>query len=324
VPGPDALLLVSFGGPDGPDDVLPFLENVLRGRPIPRKRLLEVAAHYQRFGGVSPINQQNRALLAALRDSVDVPVYWGNRNWHPLLTETIAQMRDDGVERAVAFVTSAYASYSGCRQYLDDIDAARGAVGAGAPVITKIRPYFDLPAFIEVWAEALQAARATAGLAAPVLFSAHSIPAAQAATCDYQRQLQHTARQIVERLETPAPDWSLVYQSRSGPPSQPWLGPDVVDAIRALPAGTGSVVVAPIGFVSDHMEVAYDLDIQAAEVAQAVGVRLVRAATPGTHRRFVAMISELGTQYLAGDAPSCAEGCCPRPAIRPILADSHG
>lgn len=325
----DAVVVVSFGGPEGPDDVLPFLEHVLAGRNVPRARLEAVAEHYHRFGGISPINAHNRALAAALRTELaergpDLAVYWGNRHWHPFLADTIRAMADDGVGHALAFVTSAYASWSGCRQYRDDISRAQDALGDRAPAIDKLRLFFDHPGFVEPFAEALGAARGDAGTDAPVLFSAHSIPMTMAATCDYVAQLTATAGLVAERAGRPAPAWQLVFQSRSGPPDQPWLAPDVGDAITELAGHHDAVIVAPIGFVSDHMEVVYDLDVVARAAADRAGVRMVRAATPGAHPRFVAMIRSLVDEWLAG-APRvgltsleptpgrCRRGCCPLP-----------
>jgi ferrochelatase len=322
----DALLVLSFGGPEGPEDVLPFLENVLRGRPVPRERMLAVAERYQRRGGVSPIQEQNRALVAGVRQELEaagigLPVYWGNRNWHPLLPDTLRQMRDDGVRHAAVFVTAAYSSYSSCRQYLGNLDEARAAIGAGAPALTKLRVYFDHPGFVEPLADALADARRRAGPQAPVLFSGHSIPCAMAARSAYEAQLRQTAELVAARAGNPA--WQLVFQSRSGPPGQPWLEPDIRDAIAFLPASTPAVVVAPIGFVSDHMEVVYDLDVEAAAAARARGTELVRAATPGRDPRFAAMVRELLCEHLdagaavrtlggGGPWPSpCRAGCCP-------------
>jgi ferrochelatase len=307
----DAFLLVSFGGPEGPADVMPFLENVTRGRAVPRERLAEVAKHYHRFGGISPINQQCRDLLAAIGkdfagSGLDLPLYWGNRNWHPHLADTVKAMAANGVRRAIAFVTSAYGSYSSCRQYLDDIEAARAQAGPDAPRIDKIRHFFNHPGFIGPFTESTQAAIATlppvARPDAPLVFTAHSVPASMAAASGpdgglYPAQLAEVARLVAGGLaaadghERP---WRLVYQSRSGPPSVPWLGPDVCDHLADLArAGAPGAVLVPIGFVSDHLEVVFDLDVEAAEAGQRLGLPLARAATPGTHPRFVSMITEL-------------------------------
>jgi ferrochelatase len=237
----DALLVVSFGGPEAPDEVMPFLENVLRGRNVPRERMLEVAHHYEMFGGVSPINGQNRALIHALErelseNALDLPVYWGNRNWHPLLADTLRQMRDKGVRRALAFVTSAYSSYSGCRQYREDIERARAAVGEGAPQVDKLRVFYNHPDFIAPNVENLQAALARIPserrAAAHVAFTAHSIPLSMASNCDYQAQLSETCRLVAEGAGHAR--WQLVFQSRSGSPAQPWLEPDICDHLREL------------------------------------------------------------------------------------------
>ena len=294
------------------------------------ERVEQVVSQYMQFGGRSPINDQNRNLLEALRTEFsshgrDLPVYWGNRNWSPYLPDTVARMRDDGVTNAAVFVTSAYSSYSSCRQYLEDLDRARDQVGTGAPVLHKLRPYFNHPGFVAPLADGLRAARETAGPDAPVLMSAHSLPEAMAAWCDYQDQLGETAALVAAGAGVAPTEWQLVFQSRSGTPAQPWLGPDVCDAIEALPEGTPSVIVAPIGFVSDHMEVVYDLDTRAAEVAAARGVRMVRSATPGTDARFVHMVCQLMVEVelpdqvpaaLGGAGPrplSCPVGCCPAP-----------
>lgn len=306
----DALLIVSFGGPEGPDDVIPFLENVTRGRNIPRERLEAVAAQYLEFGGVSPINEQNRELVAAVRQIVDVPVYWGNRNWHPFLADTVRNMRDDGVERAAAFVTSAYSSYSSCRQYLEDIARARVSIGSGAPEVIKVGPYFDHSGFIDPLAEGLREARQKAGPDAPVLMTAHSLPVSMAAACDYEVQLRQTASLVSAAAGEPDNDRALVFQSRSGPATQAWLGPDVEDAIESLPAGVRSAIVVPIGFVSDHMEIVYDLDRKAAAVADARGIKLVRSRTPGTHPSFVAMVAELAQQPEDSIRHWCGAACC--------------
>ncbi|WP_436762029.1 ferrochelatase [Streptosporangium sp. V21-05] len=323
----DALLVVSFGGPEKPDDVMPFLENVVRGRGIPRERLLEVEAHYQRFGGASPINQQCRDLIAAVEPTVGLPVYWGNRNWHPYLEDTLRRMASDGVRRAAAFVTSAYGSYSACRQYLDDIALARAAV-EGAPEVVKLRHYFDHPGFVAAMAdhtrEALDRLPAGLGDSARLVFTAHSIPASMAATAGpgggaYEAQLRRAAALVTAEVRGDGGSggdkadgaWDLVWQSRSGAPHIPWLEPDVCDHLLEVDAP--AVVLVPIGFVSDHMEVVYDLDVEAAETARKIGLPLARAATAGTHPRFVSMVGEL----LAEPEPAgCAATCCPAPPRR--------
>ena len=312
----DAILIVSFGGPEGMDDVMPFLENVLRGRNVPRERLLGVAKHYELFGGVSPINGQNRKLIAALRQELEakgprLPVYFGNRNWHPLLADTLAQMRDDGVQATLAFVTSAYSSYSSCRQYLEDIERARATVGPAAPRVEKLRAFYNHPGFIEANVasvrEALGEIPEARRAATPIVFTAHSIPETMAQNCDYAAQLREASRLVVEGLGAEnrgQESWRLVFQSRSGPPSQPWLGPDVCDHLRALhAAGAKDVVVAPIGFVSDHMEIVYDLDTEAQALCRQLGLNMIRARTAGTHPAFVEMIRELIVERLDPSAP---------------------
>lgn len=327
----DALLLVSFGGPEGPDDVLPFLENVTRGRDVPRARLLEVAEHYYHFGGKSPINEQNRALIAALSgelasSGLAMPIFFGNRNWRPLLVDAVREMRDAGVQRALALITSAYSSYSGCRQYREDIERARAEV-EGAPVIEPLRRFFNHPGFIDACVERTRDALARvpepARADVVIVYTAHSIPLGMAKTCDYELQLHANAREISERLGHA--HFRVAYQSRSGPPQVPWLEPDILDELSALAqAGARAVVVSPIGFVSDHMEVVYDLDEEARLRAERLGLTLVRAATVGTHPRFVRGIRELieervhGAPALAlGPLPprpcACEATCCPRP-----------
>jgi len=292
----DALLVVSFGGPEGQDDVIPFLQNVLRGRQVPAERVEEVASHYRRFGGVSPINSQVRALIAALQDElaashIDLPVYWGNRNWHPFLSDTIQQMAVDGRQRALAFITSPY-SYSGRRQYLDDVEAARVKVGDRAPVVEELPVFYNHPGFVEANADNLRAALAAAGAGAAVAFTAHSIPTAMEESAEYVAQVTETARLVARQAGLA--NWCLVYQSRSGPPTQPWLEPDIGEHLQALAHnGVAKVVVAPIGFISDHMEVIYDLDVQAREMAEGLGLTFVRAATVGTAPAFVRMIRQL-------------------------------
>ncbi|MEW2358584.1 ferrochelatase [Spirillospora sp. NPDC029432] len=290
----DALLLVSFGGPEGPDDVIPFLENVTRGRDIPRARLEVVGEHYHLFGGVSPINQQCRELKAAIEadfaeHGVDLPVYWGNRNWDPYLADTLRRMKDDGVRRAAAFVTSAYSGYSCCDQYVEDIERARAEV-PGAPEVDKLPVYCLRPGFVDPFADAARDAleRLPEG-PRRLVFTAHSVPLAQPGRPDYEAELKQVAELVAGRA-APGVPWDLVYQSRSGPPSQPWLEPDVVDHLDALHGeGVPAVAVVPIGFVSDHMEVKYDLDVEAAARARELGMAYVRAATPHTDPRFVAL-----------------------------------
>ena len=328
----DAILLVSFGGPEKPDDVMPFLENVLRGKNVPRQRMEAVSHHYYQFGGKSPINEQNRALLAALRSELErngpqLPIYWGNRNWHPMLTDTLAQMKADGARRALAFVTSAYSSYSSCRQYLENIAAARVFAGEGAPIIDKIRAYYNHPLYIAATAEKVQEALEQMAperrAAAHIVFTAHSIPSAMAEHCLYSQQLTEAARLVSAQLgREPGP---VVFQSRSGPPTQPWLAPDILDHLRTVAAEgqAKDVVIVPIGFVSDHMEVVYDLDTEARALSAELGLNMVRAACVGTHPKFVAMIRELilerampslerrslGSMGASHDV--CPKGCCP-------------
>ena len=336
----DALLVVSFGGPECSDDVMPFLENVAQGRNIPRERLLAVAEHYYHFGGVSPINQQCRELIAALRRELaehgpDLPIYWGNRNWRPFLRDAIGQMRDDGIRNALAFVTSAYSSYSGCRQYRENIAAAQAAVGEEAPRIEKLRVFYNHPRFIESSSDRLQEALVKLPAAKPsyVVFTAHSIPLSLAQVSDYERQLEETCRLVAEA--SGVEHWKLVFQSRSGAPGQPWLEPDILEYLERLhEIGVKQVAVAPIGFLSDNMEVLYDLDIEAKDLALELGITLVRANTVGTHPAFIRMIRELIAERVL-DAPRlaigkygprqdiCAADCCPaplRPSIRPAMS----
>jgi ferrochelatase len=336
VSGYDALLVVSFGGPEGPDDVLPFLDNVLLGKPVSDERKREVAGHYMHFGGRSPIGDQVRALVAALEDELrakgpPLPVYWGNRNWHPMLADTLRKMADDGVKRALAFMTSAYSSYSGCRQYRENVAAARAEAGERAPEVDKLRVFYNHPGFVEPMARNVAAAllripenrRARAALA----FTAHSIPLAMAAVCDYEVQLREACRLVGERVGRP--DGPLVFQSRSGAPNQPWLEPDILVHLETLrAAGTQDVVVAPVGFISDHMEVLYDLDHEAAAKARELGLGFERAATVGTAPEFVGMICELVRERMQ-EAPRralgergphhdvCPEDCCLPGASRP-------
>lgn len=306
LPDYDSFLVVSFGGPEGPDDVMPFLENVLRGKNVPRERMLEVAEHYEHFGGVSPINEQNRQLIAAIRaefDShdIDLPIYWGNRNWDPYFADTLRQMRDDGRRRSLAFFTSMFSCYSGCRQYRENIIEAREEVGEDAPLVEKVRMGFNHPLFIETMADSVRQAAATLDVPAgdlTLMFTAHSIPNSMSDNCDYERQLREASRLVAE--EAGMEDWMLVFQSRSGPPQQPWLEPDVCDEIGSLSdAGRlKALVVLPIGFVSDHMEVMFDLDEEAADLCKERGIPMARAATAGTSPQFVGMIRELVQERL--------------------------
>ncbi|MCQ4083011.1 ferrochelatase [Streptomyces sp. RB6PN25] len=361
----DALLLLSFGGPEGPDDVVPFLENVTRGRGIPRERLKEVGQHYFLFGGVSPINAQNRALLDALRkdfaeNGLDLPVHWGNRNWAPYLTDTLRTMVDEGHRRILTLATSAYASYSGCRQYrenLADALAALEAEGRPLPRIDKLRHYFNHPGFIRPMTDAVLAALdelpAEVRDGAHIAFTTHSIPTAAADTSGpveahttdgeggaYVAQHLDVAAVIADAVrEATGVDrpWRLVYQSRSGAPHIPWLEPDICDHLEELHAqGAPAVVMAPIGFVSDHMEVKYDLDTEAAAKAAELGLPVSRAGTVGADPRFAAAVRELVLERAAierGEAvercalgalgPShdvCPVGCCPARSPRPAAA----
>lgn len=298
----DALLVLSFGGPERREDVIPFLENVLRGKNVPRERMLAVAEHYYHFEGVSPINEQNRQLIAAiqqelLEQGIDLPVYWGNRNWHPLLADTLRQMKQDGKRRALVFVTSVFGSYSGCRQYLEDIDRARAEVEPPVPELDKLRCPFNHPGFIRAMAErvrdALEQVPPAERSRVQLVFTAHSIPTVMAQVSPYEAQLKEACRLVADAVGQP--DWTLVYQSRSGPPSQPWLEPDVLDYLREIHRrqSHSAVVIAPIGFVSDHMEVLYDLDTEARALCAELGLPVVRAATAGVHPHFIAMIRQL-------------------------------
>lgn len=298
----DALLFVSFGGPEGREDVLPFLENVLRGKPVPRERMLEVAEHYYHFDGISPINGQNRDLIQAIKgeledQQVQLPIYWGNRNWHPMLNDTLQEMQNDGVKRALVFITSAYSSYSGCRQYRENIEEAISTLADGCIETDKIRVFYNHPGFVNTIAdllkESLHEFEESARENATILFTAHSIPDGMAANCSYATQLHETARLVMEAVgENP---WHLVYQSRSGPPSQPWLEPDVCDFIDTLNAkeSPSHLAIVPIGFISDHMEVMFDLDIEAKEMCDELNIKMVRVPTVGTNPEFVKMIVEL-------------------------------
>jgi ferrochelatase len=332
----DSVLIVSFGGPEGPADVLPFLENVLRGRNVPRERMLAVAEHYQHFGGVSPLNAQNRALISALRSELEahgppLPIYWGNRNWKPGLPDALREMARDGRRQALAFFTSAYSSYSGCRQYLENIEQAAAEVGPSAPQVDKLRAFFNHPGFIEPMAERVRDAlaeipeprRATAA----IVYTAHSIPAGMAEGCRYAEQFAESSRLVSQQLGHA--HWHVAYQSRSGPPQQPWLGPDISEALEALAArgAAQDAVIVPIGFLSDHIEVVWDLDVEARGACRRLGLNMVRAGSVGTHPRFIRMIRELILERTAGaerqalgslgvSHDTCPAGCCPSGATR--------
>ncbi|MGQ4616194.1 ferrochelatase [Nocardia sp. R7R-8] len=338
----DALLLLSFGGPERPEDVMPFLENVTRGRGVPRERLEAVAEHYLHFGGVSPINALNRDIITAVEAELaaagmDVPVYFGNRNWHPMVEDTVARMAADGVGSALVFPTSAWGGYSGCLQYHEDIARARAAFGAGAPELLKLRQYFDHPLLIETFADAIRAARdqLSAGqrAAARLVFTAHSIPVSADAAAGppadggrlYSRQVADAAGLCAAAAGFT--DYDLVWQSRSGPPQVPWLEPDILDHLDDLAAkSVEAVIVCPVGFVSDHLEVIWDLDDEAARKAAELGMGFARAATPGSDPRFAKLVVELISEQLRDveprrlgavpgygctrDGAPCAVGCC--------------
>jgi len=338
----DAILVVSFGGPESREDVIPFLENVLRGRNVPRERMLTVAEHYYHFEGKSPINQQTRELIAAVQNELarhgpKLPVYWGNRNWHPILADTLRQMKQDGIRCALAFVTSAYSSYSGCRQYREDIARAQAEVGAGVPEVEKLRAFFNHPGFIDATEERLREAIAEVPVTArqnmQIVYVAHSIPMSMANTCDYVRQLDEVKKLVSARIGI-AND-VLVYQSRSGAPGQPWLEPDILDYLREAKDrnAASAVVIAPISFISDHMEVLYDLDIEAQQLCESMELPMARAKTVGVHPKFIAMIRELILERTEGAErralgslgarqDECAVDCCPAPQ-RPIAAQGR-
>jgi ferrochelatase len=340
----DALLFLSFGGPEGPDDVMPFLRNVTRGRGVPEERLEAVAEHYLHFGGVSPINAQNRALIAALEadfaaNGIDLPIYWGNRNWRPYAADAVRRMRDDHVRRALVFATSATSSFSGCRQYRNDMAQARLVAGEGAPDLVKIRHYFDHPGFVAANVDHVRAAIETLPAQhradARLVFTAHSIPTAMNDASGPERnglyvaQHRETARLVATLVRGADAEFDLVWQSRSGPPQVPWLEPDINDHLKALSGqGVRAAVVCPTGFVSDHVEVIWDLDTEARETAAALGMAFARASTVGTHPGFVTAIRELVQERLdrseakqLGDLGlcgiDCPDWCCPAPTRRP-------
>ncbi len=359
----DALLLASFGGPEGQDDVIPFLRNVTRGRGIPEERLEEVAHHYRAFGGVSPINEQNRALKTAIeaelhRRGIELPVLWGNRNWDPYLRDALTEAKERGFRRLIAVGTSAYSSYSSCRQYREDYAAALEETGLNGTIrIDKVRQFFDHPGFVRPFIDGLRrgleevAAKLIDPADTHVLFSTHSIPSVDAAKSGpeargfgeggaYAAQHEAVAEVVMSAVAAEGhvqPGWSLVYQSRSGPPEQPWLEPDINDAITALAlGGTRAVVIVPLGFISDHMEVKWDLDTEAMETASEHGVFAVRVPTPGVHAAWVSGIVDLVLERVNGtpaaERPAltelgpwydvCRPGCCEnvRLGFRPAVA----
>ncbi|WP_420714523.1 ferrochelatase [Mycobacterium sp. Aquia_213] len=328
----DAVLLLSFGGPEGPEQVRPFLENVTRGRNVPPERLDDVAEHYLHFGGVSPINAINRALIAQLEAALadrglQLPVYFGNRNWAPYVEETVTAMRDNGVRRAAVFTTSAWSGYSSCTQYSEDIARARAAAGPDAPELVKLRPYFDHPRFVQIFADTIGAASgaltAEQQAGARLVFTAHSIPDAADQRLGprlYSRQVAYAASLVAAAAGYT--DYDLAWQSRSGPPQVPWLEPDVADHLTTLAAaGTKAVIICPIGFVADHIEVVWDLDYELASQAEAAGVALVRASTPNAHPRFAQLAADLIDELRYGRAPERASGPDP---VAGCLASING
>ena len=301
----DAVLLLSFGGPEGPEQVRPFLENVTRGRNVPPERLDDVAQHYLHFGGVSPINRINRELIAQLQSAMDIPVYFGNRNWEPYVEDAVSTMRDNGVRRAAVFTTSAWSGYSGCTQYAEDLDRARRAAGPAAPELVKLRRYFDHPLFVEMFADNLTAAAKSVPTDARLIFTAHSVPVAADDRLGpklYSRQVRYAAQLVATAAGYD--DYDVVWQSRSGPPQVPWLEPDVADHVAALAeTGTRAVIVCPIGFVADHIEVVWDLDYELRQQAEKLGIAFARAATPNADPRFAGLVVDLIDELRTGREP---------------------
>ena len=341
---PEALVWLSFGGPEKPSDVRPFLENVTRGRGVPPSRLDEVEHHYQSFGGISPINALNRTAIAAVesllaREGLALPIYFGNRNWHPLIEDTVASLASEGIERALVFATSAYGGYSACRQYDEDITRARTAAGPSAPELLKLRQFFDHPLFIAAFADSVRAAALTLPASYRLVFTAHSVPMSADKAAGplseggyrYSRQVAEAARLVAASVGVG--EYDVVWQSRSGPPAIPWLEPDIVDHMEALHAsGVEAVLVCPVGFVSDHLEVVWDLDTEAADKAAELGMAFARAATPGGDPRFAELVVELVREQVEGvparklsgfpadgctvNGEPCAVDCC-TPVRRP-------
>src|SRR6476469_5377127 len=306
----DGVLLLAFGGPEAPEHVMPFLENVTRGRGIPRERLAVVAEQYLHFGGVSPIKGINRELIGAIEAEIDMPVYFGNRNWEPYVEDTVAAMRDNGIRRAAVFTTSAWGGYSSCTQYVEDIARARAAAGDGAPELVKLRQYFDHPLFVEMFTEAIGAAAQTVPEGARLVFTAHSIPVAAHSRCGpdlYSRQVAYASRLVATAAGYDEDD--QVWQSRSGPPQVPWLEPDIADPLTTLAeGGTEAVIVCPIGFVADHIEVVWDLDHELRQQAEDLGIAFARAATPNADRRLARLVADLIVELRHGREPVRAPG----------------
>lgn len=328
----DAVLLLSFGGPEGPEQVRPFLENVTRGRNVPPQRLDAVAEHYLHFGGVSPINSINLALITQLQAELDdrglpLPVYFGNRNWDPYVEDTVAAMRDNGIRHAAVFTTSAWSGYSSCTQYVEDIARARAAAGSDAPELVKLRTYFDHPLFVEMFAGAIAAAADTLPPElrdeARLVFTAHSIPQASDQRCGphlYSSQVAYATRLVAAAAGYV--DYDLAWQSRSGPPQVPWLQPDVDDQLRSLAAaGTKAVIVCPIGFVADHIEVVWDLDNELRSLVEADGMAFARVATPNADRRFARLAADLIDELRYGRPPARVSG---RDQVPGCLASVNG
>jgi ferrochelatase len=306
----DAVLLLSFGGPEGPEQVMPFLENVTRGRGIPRERLADVAEHYRHFAGVSPINGINRELIAQLQGETALPVYFGNRNWEPYVEDTVATMRDNGIRRAAVFTTSAWGGYSSCTQYVEDIARARTAAGDRAPELVKLRQYFDHPLFVEMFTEAIGVAAQTVPEGARLVFTAHSIPVAAQSRCGpdlYSRQVGYASGLVAAAAGYD--DYDQVWQSRSGPPQVPWLEPDIAEHLTTLAeGGTKAVIVCPIGFVADHIEVVWDLDHELRQQADELGIAFARAVTPNADPRFARLAVDLIDELSADREPARMPG----------------
>ena len=324
----DAILIVSFGGPEGPDDVMPFLDNVLMGLNVPKPVKVRIAKRYQRFGGISPINRETRSFIQALEIEIQnngpqLPIYWGNRNWHPMLPDTLNRMADDGIKNAIAYVTSTFSSYSGCRKYREDLYEATQSVD-NPPHIDKLRVGYNHPGFIKAVSDRTREALESTSVdkeEVVLMFTAHSLPLSMAKCTDYEAQLQEACNLVGEVVGINS--WQLVYQSNNASYGEPWLEPDIADALEKVKSsGRSHVVIMPIGFVCDHMEVVLDLDIEAKEQADNLGLQLTRAATVGSHPAYISMVRELiiermsknpDRQYLGGRGANgdyCKPDCC--------------